>query len=868
MNEQFGAVWRRVPRNSVLAIAVACALSGTAAAQQSAPAPVVQGGLEEVVVTGTKREESSQSVPIAISAISAKDLESAHVNDVRALQNLAPGLVLSNPAGFNATGGGMRGTGTNIILVTQDAPVSFLVDEFALSHVTSQFVSLFDTQQVEVYRGPQGTLFGKNTTGGVISITSKKPIIGEYGLETSVQYGQYRNGANAQTVQAGLNVPLGEHLAMRLAAIYDRDDGYYESGKRTATFPNDIPFWGLLNGVLPGTAPGMLPPGTKPPPELNTNAYDAPGHLGGKNVLAAKVKFLWEPTDWYTGYLIFEGVKDRSDSPPGVNESVASDLITLLGFPGIQLAGQTDPFKTAISHNSNIYMDQGHKVDTQGVYLTQTFQVPHGEIKSITGYRAQQQKFPSTYTGEAFQTLFDSTRNTTRHTTQQEFRFVSKLDGPFNFVTGANYFHDSFDFMAVFSVGLTSLIPNFNPATGTFLRTDGYANLDLRAISDFQTQITHQSRNEYALYWDGTYEVTDKFHVTVGARYSKDKKDFVRGVDGGGPCTAATDPADIQIINGNCTDTRSQYLSRAGLTAQQVNGFFSPLPFSAYGHQVVANRQWSKTTYRVVLDYKPADDAGMFYLSYATGFLSGGYSETCATVTRCSYNPETNKNLEFGYKGDLLNKTLRFNAAIYSTKYSDLQRAVVANYIAADGTSQQETVTVNTGTSKATGVDLETVWVPNDTWKVDGAVNYLHHKYGGGSCLPDLRSASNTGACNVDLTQFDLPFSPKFKANLGVTYTIGVKGGGKTAFNVNGNYQGVSETDVFNGLNTQQNSRTLLGAAITYTDPNDRWSATLYGTNLTDKIYRVAALPVAGLWNFTNYGAPRQVGVTLDAKFK
>jgi hypothetical protein len=89
---------------------------------------------------------------------------------------VTPGLVLSAPAGFNATGGGMRGTGTNIILVTQDAPVSFLMDEFVLSHVTSQFLTLFDVQQVEVYRGPQGTLFGKNTTGGVISITSKKPV--------------------------------------------------------------------------------------------------------------------------------------------------------------------------------------------------------------------------------------------------------------------------------------------------------------------------------------------------------------------------------------------------------------------------------------------------------------------------------------------------------------------------------------------------------------------------------------------------------------------------------------------------------------------------------------------------------------------
>src|SRR5262245_52314261 len=181
-------------RSRTLAVAVAAALGATpfhllptpvhAQTESAAATPATapsgtesSGGLEEVIVTGIKRELEQQDVPIAISAVSEQQLERIPLNDVRALGQIAPGLVLSNPAGFNATGGGMRGTGTNIILVTQDAPVSFLVDEFVLSHVTSQFLTLFDTQQVEVYRGPQGTLFGKNTTGGVISITTKKPIM-------------------------------------------------------------------------------------------------------------------------------------------------------------------------------------------------------------------------------------------------------------------------------------------------------------------------------------------------------------------------------------------------------------------------------------------------------------------------------------------------------------------------------------------------------------------------------------------------------------------------------------------------------------------------------------------------------------------
>ena len=91
--------------------------------------------------------------------------------------------------------------------------------------------------------------------------------------------------------------------------------------------------------------------------------------------------------------------------------------------------------------------------------------------------------------------------------------------------------------------------------------------------------------------------------------------------------------------------------------------------------------------------------------------------------------------------------------------------------------------------------------------------------------------------------------------------------GALVSLNGNLNYQSEAETDVFNGENTQMEERTLLGAAVTYQEPDARWSATLYGSNLTDEVYRIAALPVAGLWNFTNYGMPRQIGVQLNMKF-
>ncbi len=845
------------------ACAAGSALALPASAQEEAPAArAVIGQLEEVVVTGTKREEALQDVPVSISALTADSLALTKVNDVRALDRIAPGLVLSAPAGFNATGGGMRGTGTNIILVTQDAPVSFLMDEFVLSHVTSQFLTLFDVQQVEVYRGPQGTLFGKNTTGGVISITSKKPVLGEYSGETELTLGAYENGGNVTSLKAAVNIPISDTLAFRFAGIYDKTDGFYEATKATATFPDNVPLWSAFG----------IPAGTLPPPEVDTTATGAGGNLGGKDVLAAKAKFLWEPNDTYSAYLIFEGVQDRSDSPPGVNEtgecSITAtgidNLISCLGFPGIQVAGQRDVFSTLISGNDDIGMDRGHRIDSIGVYLTQDLNLSIGQVKSITGYREEQQRLPSTYTGEAFQTLFDSTRNTERYTFQQELRFASDFDGPFNFVAGANYFKDTFNFRAFFSVGLVSLIPVADPNTtnaNPFIRSDGRVSLDTRSLFDYQLQYTEQDRTEYAFFWDGSFDVTEQFRLSAGVRMSKDEKDFIRAVDGGGLCNQFSEPQDTRTVSGVCRDLRSQNISRAGITPRQWDGRSVPLPPESFGTYVDTTDDWDETTWRLVADYKFAEGQ-MVYLSYATGFLSGGFSETCATVSRCAYDPETNNNIELGYKADLFDARLRLSAAAFLTNYEDLQRAVVATYTAADGSSQQETVTVNTGESEVKGVDIEATWVPGDNWRVTAAVNWLDHEYKKG-ILPDLRGGNQP----VDLTQFDVPFSPEIKVLLGVSYDWNLATGKRVTLNGSLNHQAEAETDVFNGANTLMEERTLLDLSATLHDREDRWQLTAWVTNASDEVYRIAALPVAGLWNFTNYGAPRTFGLSLGMKF-
>ena len=163
--------------------------------------------LEEIIVTGTKRAASQQDTPIAISTLTA-DAIAKHVERYpsrgRPLTKCEP-----NSSDWVQCGCWRnQGHGTISILTTQDPSVGILVDEFALNHVQTQFVELFDLEQVEIYRGPQGTLFGKNSTGGVIAITSKRPDMEEFGGEFKIGTSSYGSDSDNYKVQFAVDVPL------------------------------------------------------------------------------------------------------------------------------------------------------------------------------------------------------------------------------------------------------------------------------------------------------------------------------------------------------------------------------------------------------------------------------------------------------------------------------------------------------------------------------------------------------------------------------------------------------------------------------------------------------------------------------------
>lgn len=833
---------RKVLGSAVCLALTQVVVGGNALAQSEDKSKRLQ--LEEVVVTGTKRSVAQQDLSVAVTTVTSQQLETTFQNDVTALTQLAPNVNLTPQTGFNAIAGGMRGTGFNSILVTKDASVGITVDEFVFNHVQSQFIEMFDMEQVEIYRGPQGTLFGKNTTGGAIAFTTKKPVLGEFFGDIEANYSQFAsNDSNATKLKASLNVPLGETVAARLAVIQDKSDGFYT---------NDKPAGGEFQSF------GCPFPGQPGSAECNDAArskFPDVGRgedLGGKDVLAAKLKFRWQPSDFYLADLIFEYVQDRGDTVAAANETpLASQnggegyLWPIAGFPGI---GNGDPFSTGQSYTATPVVDipGGHKIDADGVYLNQTFAFDQFDVMWIMGTRSQDEVLASTYTGEAYTSQYDASRNSKREQLQNELRLSSNFSGPFNFVTGASYYEDDVDFLVFGNLGYFLIFAG--PAAEFYRDT-------------YEIQVTSQERQGVAYYIDGSYDLTDSLKLSLGFRHTQDEKVFARRSLG----TAANPVSNF-------------------ITVDQFKGpHTNPLPISAFGNVIDDKKDFSANTYRIVLDYNWSDEL-MTYASFATGFVSGGFSETCGSALSCQpYSSEENENFEIGAKADMLDGKLRLNGALFHTVYENLQRDTVVAFKDAAGNDFQETIALNEGESTAVGLELELSYVPINSLRFDVNFGWLDHEYDSYNPGFDPTTLGLVGAPQpFDFSSLEVPYSPEFNGGVSATYFQELSSGALLTYNLNFHYQGEAEVNpapasaqggtlenpiLRQKANTQLEERTLVNAYVTWESPSSAFEVSLYGKNLTDETYRVSANPVANLWNFTTYGAPRELGIQLGYSF-
>jgi len=773
-------------------------------AQTKSDKTEASGALEEIMVTATRRGEADvMKVPVAMTALSGDEIDKYYMRDLNDIAVSVPGLSSGTVSAFKSAQFAMRGVSETSIILYKESPVGVTLDEFVIPHIQTSNLEMFDIDTVEVLRGPQGTLFGKNTTGGVINVRTKRPVLGENSIELQGQFGDW----GTKKGNMALNFSAGDTLAFRFAGMYLKSDGYYKNGAS----------WGPIGAVIPFNSV-----------HTGESGVGDGRDLGGDDVFSGRAKMLWHPNDGLNLLFQYELVRDRGDSPPIVDESAPGYVFPLWGFN----AATGDPLDHAgstLRDSAFLKMTEGHRIDINGFYLNGDWRVNDSyTVYFNAGNRKQESRLPSSYAGIPGPiSLFDATRDDDRETRQVEVRVGSTLSGPFNFTAGAFYQKDDTDFCVAQVVGFLD---------GFFLGTPpDYFNNNPRILCN------HQYANAKAVYADGTYDVTEQFHITAGVRYTKETKHWA-----GRPMRFALD--GIPLLD----------ILKVPLDAVDFTRFPEGVVYDSHS--------WSEPTYRLNFSYDISDDM-LAFIGYARGFKSGGYNDQLGTqldpitpLAAKPTEPEIAKSIEGGIKSTFADGKAHVSVNAYLVKYDNAQRTFNVSF----PSGGQETLFFNAAKMTVKGIELEGAWAatPDLTFHFNGS--WMDAKF-------DKFEADTNydGVIDVNLSGAPVTRAPKWMGGIDGTFTHGVGSVGSMEYRLRVSYEDSSVaaySDVDPKYDTTLNAKTLVDASITFHDADDKYFVRLLGNNLTDERYRTGSLSVATLWIMSAYGPPRYFGIEFGTK--
>lgn len=422
--------------------------------------------LGEIVVTAQRREENLQDVPLSVTAFSGDQLDALTAGgvDIRGMSGRVPSLLVESSFGRTFPRFYIRGLGNTDFDFNASQPVSLIYDDVVLENPILKGFPIFDMERVEVLRGPQGTLFGRNTTAGIVKFDSVKPsdVAGGYG---KISYGRF----NAINAEGGFGGPLGEKVSVRVSGMYQTQDDY-------------------IDNVLPA--------------KTTQDAFE------GYKEYAARIQFLVKPSDDFD--ILLTG---QFRSLDGTARVFRANVFTR-GQEGLN--ANFDRYRVSTDGKNE------QRVDTQNMTARMTYDAGPLSFVSVTSYW----KGDATSVGDVdggFGANFlprnlygpgeipftaetrDSVPNLTQFT--QEFRIASNTDGPLSYQAGVFYFDEELE---IVSENYSTLGDPNNAADGV--------NILVSQVQDSKA---------YGVFGSMTYQLTDQLSVTAGLRYNDDKRDFV-----------------------------------------------------------------------------------------------------------------------------------------------------------------------------------------------------------------------------------------------------------------------------------------------------------------------------------------------------
>jgi iron complex outermembrane receptor protein len=615
-----------------------------------------QMALEEIIVTARKREESLQDTPVAISAFSAEALEVAGIANTRDLQESVPGLIFSEQ-GNKAPSIFIRGIGQKEANAALDPGVGVYINSIYIARTDSQLLDVIDTESIQVLRGPQGTLFGKNNTGGALLVNTQIPHTDALEGEVSTRLGNY----GRRDVKISGNIPLNEDtLATRISVASTKMDGYLES-------------------------------------TYNGEKY------GDEDRLGATGRLYWQPGDVFSTDVFYYRSK--------INENGAG-LTCVLQNPGAAFNTFTWPgFTAPNSYEDRCNVSQSEadddkvlingpskfKMTSQILGLTLNWEYDDFDIKSITAWGNQEdisQADDSDGTdilgvgtgdlvvlGALQRSLAAGYGNFALPDDEQRNQYSEELQ-----LSGT-----ALDERLAYTTGIFLAKEELeNDITGNTVGYNGYSyKADVATlvpkIIGASSDLTNDS---YAIFAQGTYSVTDWYQLTVGTRYTTEKRER----------EATIYEADCEaILQANLVPGAGNLCAFDVLSLADPSGFYTNPPsflpirlvdeYVTLGGEVITadngkvkdDKEWSKWTPTITNSFNLPDeylqdtvlDSTLLYFTYSKGFKSGGFEMKGLEVTE--FEPESVTNYEVGLKIDALDQRIRFNTAFYYMDYDDIQ---------------------------------------------------------------------------------------------------------------------------------------------------------------------------------------------------
>ena len=716
---------QRLPRLqlSTLAAMVSTAFSLPLAAQTvtppARPASAPTAATDEptqIVITAQRRAEPLQAAPLSVSALSGSQIKNANITTPERLEQLVPGLRMGRSG--SDVRPAMRGTYTENVSATSDPRFGIYVDDIYQSR-TSQVPPVVDLARVEVQKGPQGTLYGRNSFGGNLVFHSALPTDQfEGGLDLSIgRFTRHR-------VEGFVNVPISEGIAVRFAGLTERTLGYVKN----IGSGNDL--GGESQKFIRSTV-RIAPPSV---PALEVVLRGSYTDLGGEGQAGFGQKFLGTLVDRSLirnpgQSLTYNGI--TYDLPNGFNGNsftgtpLAVDSRFRDGIPDINGADvgipvPTDPYK--VNYAGDIFRKGSQKQFSSII----NYDAGPVRLRSITSFA----DFDLIRTGSSLTPVLlnYSYQETLAKTSSQEFQVLSSDDkpGPLQWIVGAYFFNDTARDRSVTNVNrdyVTASAPvgqQYYPFGFTLLPSG--TGLNQRTSFDSFSAYQQEARST-AAYGQLSYTFLEKLTLTGGLRYTRDKKSVLSSRFNTSPTGAGAyfahsinDPVDYAC--GGFIPANSTSVSASSTAVAQAYNF------------VCADNVYSYTNYRLAADYKFNRDH-MVYTSYSTGTHAGGFNSGAVTIggvpTLLPFAPEKVKAFEVGSKNTLFNRMLTLNAAAYINEYTDLHAQTSIPNPNAPLTSVIALVQ-NVGKDRAYGLDLEAVLRPTPDLRMTLAYNYLNAK--------------------------------------------------------------------------------------------------------------------------------------------